>query len=148
MSFIQPVALWKHARCRCLRLGYPGVSRRHARYVDRILRGAKPAETPVEQPTRYGLQINLKTAKTLGLTVPNSLLARADNLIELGRWAQVMATLRPQLVHRQKGRLHADGLVGHEPIAVLKAALADAARCSVLAAASELVGSAKRDAEP
>ncbi len=59
-----------------------------------------------------------------------------------------MATLRPQLVHRQKGRLHADGLVGHKPMAVLKAAIADAARCSVLAAASELVGSAKRDAEP
>ncbi|MEJ1157342.1 ABC transporter substrate-binding protein [Prosthecomicrobium sp. N25] len=59
-----------------------GVSRRHAQYVDKILRGANPAETPVEQPTRYNLLINMKTAKTLGLVVPNSLLVAADELIE------------------------------------------------------------------
>jgi putative ABC transport system substrate-binding protein len=74
----------RDATCGLLSYGFngPDIWRHAASYVDRILRGAKPAELPVQFPTKFETVINLKTAKSLGLTIPETLLATADEVIQ------------------------------------------------------------------
>lgn len=64
------------------RLNRARINRRGAEYIDRILRGAKPADLPIAQPVKFDLAINLKTAKALGLKIPQSLLVRAERVID------------------------------------------------------------------
>jgi putative ABC transport system substrate-binding protein len=61
---------------------WPALERQHARYVDRVLRGANPRDLPIEQPTKFDLTVNLKTARALSVSIPQSLLLRADKVIE------------------------------------------------------------------
>ena len=75
-------AVRRRGRTRGLRAESPGPCKRAAVFVDRIFRGARPADISIEQPTVFQLRINLRTAKALGLTIPPAVLARADEVIK------------------------------------------------------------------
>jgi hypothetical protein len=99
-EFVEAGSMMSH------RSNIPEQFRRAADYVDKILHGAKPGDLPVEQPTKFDLIINLKTAKNLGIEMPATLLARADEVIERGRERAALSRAR---THKTRG-------VGERPL--------------------------------